>query len=166
MHPILHYKFKIRVNYILRTNFEIFKVTAWPCIFFFTEDNLEATLAKCDEFLSSFDVPTSSKNWETRMSYLTSNWDSSRKQLIEAVLSCKGLPSPNYCNLCFKGQVRLRCMECPIKFMCSSCDEKAHQFLPSHNRDGYITGYFQAIPPTTAVDENGIRQSIGMFAVL
>ena len=83
---------------------------------FSTEDTLEATLAKCDNFLSSFGVPASSKNWETRMMNLTSSWDSSRKQLFEAVLAFKSLPSPNCCNLCFKGKVQVRCAECPVKF--------------------------------------------------
>ena len=50
-------------------------------------------------------------------------------------------------------------MECTVGFMCPSCDEKVHQFLPFHNRDGYLNGYFQAIPPTITVDDNGTMQT-------
>ena len=99
------------------------------------------------------------------MSHLTSSWDSSRKQLFEAVLSCEGLPSPDCCNICSEGKVRVRCMECPVKFMCPSCDDKAHQFLPFHNRDGYVNGHFHAIPPTLAVHENGSMQTIRKYAM-
>ena len=133
---------------------------------FSTEDALEATLAKCDEFLSSFGVPESSENWETRMMNLTSSWDSSRKQLFEAVLAFKSLPSPNCCNLCFKGKVQVRCVECVVKFMCSSCDEKEHQVLPFHNRDGYVNGYFHGIPPTVVIDEKGNMQAVGKLNML
>ena len=39
----------------------------------FSEDNLEATLDKSDEFLSSFNVATSSHcNWDTRMGIVRS----------------------------------------------------------------------------------------------
>ena len=64
--------------------------------------------------------------------YLTSRWDNVRKQLIEAVLSCEGLPSPDICSICL--EVCIRCIECPKQFMCHSCDENVHKFLPFHDR--------------------------------
>ena len=93
------------------------------------------------------------------MSNLTSSWDNSRKLLFEAALSCEALPSPDCCRMCLKGTVRVRCMDCAVGFMCPSCDEKVHQFLPFHNRDGYLNGYFQAIPPTITLDDNGTMQT-------
>ena len=96
---------------------------------FSTEDTLEATLAKCNNFLSSFGVPASSTNRKTRMMNLTSSSDSSRKKLFEAVLAFKSLPSPNCCNFCFRGKVQVQCAESPVKFMRSSCDEKVHKLL-------------------------------------
>ena len=39
-----------------------------------------------------------------------------------------------------------------MKFMCSSCDEKVHQGLLFHNRDAFVNGYFNAIPPTVVID--------------
>ena len=92
---------------------------------------------------------------------LSSNWDNTRKLLLEAVLSSESLPLPDHCRTCFENKVRVRCNECPNKFFCPSCDEKVHSLLPFHNRGGYVNGYFEAIPPTTTVDENGFKQSIG-----
>jgi len=141
-----------------------FKVTK-AIIIFFTDDNLEATLAKCDGFLNAFDLPSTSKNWENRMSNLPSRWDSSRKLLFEAVLSYEGLPSPDCCQMCLEGAVLVRCTECAVSFMCPSCDEKVHQFLPFHNRDGYLNGYFQSIPPTVTLDENGTMQTTCKYTI-
>ena len=90
---------------------------------------------------------------------LTSSWDSSRKQLFEAVLAFRSLPSPNCCNLCFKGKVQVRCAECPVKFMCSSCDEKVHQVLLFPQQNAYVNGYFHATPSTVVIDEKGNMQT-------
>lgn len=132
--------------------------------FCFIEDDLEAALAKCVEVLSTFQI-ASSKNWETRMSNLTSSWDNIRKQLIEAVLSCEGRPSPDICSICLEGKVCIRFMECPKQFMCHTCSEKVHKSLPFHDRDTYVNGYFHAIPPTVGVDGKGYHQIIGNFTI-
>lgn len=83
---------------------------------------------------------------------LTSSWDNVRKQLIEAVLSCEASPLQTFAAFVWKA-----------KFMCQSCDEKVHKSLPFHDRDAYVNGYFQAIPPTVGVDEKGYRQIKGNF---
>ena len=100
------------------------------------------------------------------MTCLTSSWDSARKQLIEAVLTCEGLPSPDRCSICLEGKVCIRCIEYPIQFMCSSCDEKVHNCLPFHDRDAYVNGYFHAIPPTVGVDEEDCTQIIGIYMLI
>ena len=122
-------------------------------------DNLDAALARCDELLSSFNA--SSQSWETRMVNLSTNWDNIRKLLLEAVLSCEGLPSPNRCHMCLEGKACIRCHDCPKKFFCPSCDQDVHSLLPFHDRDGYVNGFFQAIPPTVTIDESGIKRIVG-----
>lgn len=92
---------------------------------------------------------------------LSTNWDNIRKLLLEAVLSCEGLPSPNHCHMCLEGKVRIRCHDCPKKFFCPSCDQDVHSLLPFHDRDGYVNGFFQAIPPTVTIDESGIERIVG-----
>ncbi|XP_067055175.1 uncharacterized protein [Acropora muricata] len=47
--------------------------------------------------------------------------------------------------------------------MCSSCDEKVHQGLLFHNRDAFVNGYFNAIPPTVVIDEKGNMQTTAKF---
>lgn len=95
------------------------------------------------------------------MSNLTANWDSSRKLLLEAMLAGECLPSPDNCAGCLGRTVRIRCHDCPKRFFCPSCDDEIHSSLPYHSRDGYVNGYFEAIPPTVTVDENGDKQNIG-----
>ena len=99
------------------------------------------------------------------MSNLPSRWDSSRKLLFEAVLSYEGLPSPDCCQMCLEGAVLVRCTECAVSFMCPSCDEKVHQFFPFHNRDGYLKGNFQSIPPAVKLDENGTMQTTCKYTI-
>ena len=36
-----------------------------------------------------------------------------------------------------------------------------HSLLPFHNRDRFVDSFFQAIPPTVIIDENGVKQNIG-----
>lgn len=91
---------------------------------------------------------------------LSTNWDNIRKLLLEAVLSCEGLPSPNRCHMCLEGKVRIRCHDCSKKFFCPSCDQDVHSLLPFHDRDGYVNGFFQAIPPTVTIDESGIKRIV------
>ena len=120
----------------------------------YSTDNLEAALARCGDILGTLKTPLP-KTWETRMSHLSSNWDSTRKLLLlEAVLSCESLPFPEQCQACFSGKVSIRCHD---------CHKNIHSSLPFHNRDGYVDGFFEAIPPTVSVDENGDKQNIGKY---
>ena len=36
-----------------------------------------------------------------------------------------------------------------------------HSLLPFHNRDGFVDGFFQAIPPMVIIDKNGVKQNTG-----
>ena len=73
-------------------------------MFTFSTVDLEAALMRCNNVLTTYTDPAT-KKWDTRMSNLTMKWDSSRKCLLEAVLSCEGLPSPNICLHCCEGKV-------------------------------------------------------------
>ena len=116
-------------------------------------------MARFNEFLGSTNNP--SKNWETRMVDFSSSWDNNRKLLLEALLNLESLPSPDHCQICLKEKTLIRCHDCPKQFFCSSCDVNVYSLLPFHNRDGFADGFFQAIPPTVIIDENGVKQNIG-----
>lgn len=66
--------------------------------------------------------------------------------------------------MCLEGKVRLRCHDCREKFLCPTCDDKVHSFLPFHYRDGFVNGFFHPIPPTITVSESGEKQDIGKRA--
>ena len=129
-------------------------------MFTFSTVDLEAALMRCNNVLTTYTDPAT-KKWDTRMSNLTMKWDSSRKCLLEAVLSCEGLPSPNICPHCCEGKVLIRCSDCPKRFYCPSCDRKVHSSLPFHGREGFVNGFFEAIPPTITIGENGLKKDVG-----
>lgn len=92
---------------------------------------------------------------------LSSSWDNNRNLLLEALLNLESLPSPDHCQICLEEKTLIRCHDCPKTFSCPSCDENVHSFLPFHNRDGFVDGFFQAIPPMVIIDKNGVKQNIG-----
>ena len=92
---------------------------------------------------------------------LSSSWDNNRNLLLEALLNLESLPSPDHCPICLEEKTLMRCHDCPKKFFCSSCDVNVHSLLPFHNRDGFVDGFFQAIPPMVIIDKNGVKQNIG-----
>ena len=92
---------------------------------------------------------------------LPSSWDNNQKLLLEALRNCDSLPSLDHCRICLEGNTLTRCHDCPKKFFCSPCDGTMHCLLPFHNRNGFVVGVFQAIPPTVIIDKNGVKQNIG-----
>ena len=86
--------------------------------------------------------------------------DNNRKLLLEALLNRESFPSPDHCQICLEEKTLIRYHDCPKQFCCSSCDVNEHSLLPFHNRDGFVDGFFQAIPPTEIIDEHGVKQNI------
>ena len=111
----------------------------------------------CNNVLTTYKDPAT-KKWDTRMSNLTMKWDSSRKLLLEAVRSCEDLPSPNICPHCCEGKVLIRCSDCPKRFYCPSCDGKVHSSMAEK---GFVNGFFEAVPLTITIGENGLKKDVG-----
>ena len=95
---------------------------------------------------------------------LSENWSSCREELFEAMVIREGILDAT-CQLCQRGSCVIRCTECHAT-MCGPCDEVHHKDLPFHDRDAFVNGYFQAIPPTSAVDDSGCLKQIRMYVVL
>ena len=146
--------------YLWCWNIDCFQPDPGQANAYFSTDDLEAALMRCNNVLTTYTDPAT-KKWDTRMSNLTMKWDSSRKRLLEAVLSCEGLPSPNICPHCCEGKVLIRCSDCPTRFYCPSCDRKVHSSLPFHGREGFVNGLFEAIPPAITIGENGLKKDVG-----
>ena len=47
---------------------------------------------------------------------LSLSWDNNRKLLLEALLNCESLPSPDHCGICLEGKTLIRCHDCPKNF--------------------------------------------------
>ena len=125
-------------------------------------DCLEKALEKCKEILAS--QQPSQQTWADRMATLSENWSSCRRELFEAMVVREGLPSSRSCESCQTGRIAMRCRECG-KTMCVSCDQAIHKDLPFHERDAFMDGFFQPIPPSSALDDNGFLIQIGIYTV-
>ncbi|KAJ8337429.1 hypothetical protein SKAU_G00386490 [Synaphobranchus kaupii] len=65
------------------------------------------------------------------------------------------------CQHCSSQEGVIRCREClPRQYLCTDCDLSVHKLYVLHNRESVFDGFFNAIPPTSAVvrDEHGQHQ--------
>ncbi|XP_028417750.1 uncharacterized protein LOC114542274 [Dendronephthya gigantea] len=121
-----------------------------------TTESLSNCIETCSQI--SEEIKSSSQSeWTKRMLSVEENWESSRSAIFDALLKSHAVPSPdNICFLCNEGCAVVRCHECgPRVLLCSACDEKVHETNPLHDRDVWVNGFFQEIPPTTIVSEDG-----------
>ena len=116
---------------------------------------LQDALQRCEELLDCNyveDVPQSA--WQSRMEQVSENWDSSRKQIIEALIAREG--SPGSCQLCCKSNAVIWCCDCNMKNLCGPCDLEVHGKMPLHDRQFFHPlGCFQPIPPTVGCNADG-----------
>ena len=99
------------------------------------------------------------------MSSVDANWESSRSYIFSALLKSQAVPLNGcICFICEKNTAVLRCHQCgPRILICSVCDEKIHKKNPLHDRDVWMNGFFQEIPPTASVSDDGSLAYIGVY---
>lgn len=115
---------------------------------------------RCDQLLKKFPVTSSTtRTWETQMLSLSENWEGCRQKLFETVLKQERSPVLDKCNSCNSSSAIIRCYDCNMLY-CSSCDENFHQGHPFHDREAFVDGFFQPIPPTCVVDESGFFKTV------
>lgn len=107
-------------------------------------------------------MPKVSQSWECRMAALNENWDNCRSELFKAVISEEGLHN-QVCHVCKTNIITIRCYSCHGKRFCTSCDLIIHEDHPFHDRDAFMNGFFQAVPPTHTVGDNGDLVNTSMF---
>lgn len=127
-------------------------------------DSLKDTISKCKDLLSTF--PTETKQWDKRMSSLNDNWESCRSEIFQALVSEEASMENELCCLCLKNDCRIRCYSCFGKKFCGACDLIAHEHNPFHDRDVFVSGFYQAVPPTTSVNGDGDLISRSMLQKL
>ena len=95
--------------------------------------------------------------WAKRMQSVESAWEGSRAAIFNALLVSHAIPSSDSaCFICGSNAAVIRCHQCgPRLLMCSSCDNEVHVKKPLHDRDVWMNGFFQEIPPTTIVNDDG-----------
>lgn len=123
-------------------------------------ESLEDTISKCKLMLSTF--PKETKQWDKRMFALNENWDSCRSEIFEVLVSEEASLGNEFCCLCLKQDCKIRCYSCFGKRFCGACDLIAHEHNQFHDRDVFVSGFFQAVPPTTSINDDGDLISISM----
>ena len=95
--------------------------------------------------------------WAKRMQSVESAWEGSQAAIFNALLVSHAIPSSDSaCFICGNNAAVIRCLQCgPRLLMCSSCDNEVHVKKPLHDRDVWMNGFFQEIPPTTIVNDDG-----------
>ncbi|XP_028415546.1 uncharacterized protein LOC114538616 isoform X3 [Dendronephthya gigantea] len=95
--------------------------------------------------------------WTRRMQSVDAAWENSRSAIFAAVLKSQAIPKTGaVCFLCGEDRAVVRCRHCgPDALLCNNCDETAYEKKPLHDRDIWINGFYQAIPPTETVLPDG-----------
>ncbi len=86
------------------------------------------------------------------------SWETKRKRIFEAYLSCQYLPDNQICNHCSKLLAVVKCNECSVlSNLCHLCDEHIHKQsrFCLHTRKAWHDGCFINLLPTEIVDADG-----------
>jgi hypothetical protein len=127
-------------------------------------ESLSDCIEACNQMTEEMESNSLSA-WTKRMMSVDASWESSRSSIFDALLRSHAVPSPDAtCFSCHEGHAVIRCHQCgPRVLLCSACDEKIHETNTLHDRDVWMNGFFQAVPPTTIVLEDG---SLGFVSKL
>ncbi|XP_029919040.1 uncharacterized protein LOC115367433 isoform X2 [Myripristis murdjan] len=127
----------------------------------------EESLKIEDQALTSFETPLQElKDTLTAVpipetTNMVSAW-AQRQLLTDAKLSAERVITQK-CHRCSAVEAVVRCLDCvplDMEFLCATCDVEAHKRNVFHDREAVFHGFFEPIPPTTAVvmDDNGQPQ--------
>ena len=119
-------------------------------------------IANCErlteEIKSSSDIQSI---WTKRMQSAETIWENSRSAIFAAVL--KSCATPNIevvCSVCKEDSAVIRCRDCgPTALLCNNCDKTIHDAKPLHDRDIWVNGFYQPVPPTETVSTDGSPDS-------
>ena len=120
---------------------------------------LETRLQELKDTLAA-EIPTTKvvSTWTQRQLSTDARMKMSRAALLDATLSAERVINQK-CNRCTVVEAVVRCLDCvapEMEFFCAKCDMEAHKRNIFHDREALFHGFFEPIPPTTAVvlDEN------------
>ena len=108
---------------------------------------------------------SASLNWSTRKSNSSESWKAARPRLVNTALAQENVGTRK-CQQCWSSLAVVRCRDClPRPLFCAECDVVMHTRHPLHNRDASTLGFFQALPPTTTVQNMDLCQC-GKFCTM
>ena len=113
-------------------------------------------IANCESLTQEM-KSSSQSMWTKRMQSVEAIWENSRSAIFAAVLKSHAVPdSEEDCLMCQENRAVVRCRHCgPTALLCNSCDETTHETKPLHDRDIWVNGFYQPVPPTETVLTDG-----------
>jgi hypothetical protein len=95
--------------------------------------------------------------WTKIMQSVEAVWENSRFTIFAAVLKSHATPNIEaVCFMCREDRAVVRCRHCgPTALLCSNCDEATHETNPLHDREIWVNGFYQPVPPTETVLTDG-----------
>jgi hypothetical protein len=122
----------------------------------FIVENLTTCIANCESLTQEMKSSTQSM-WAKRMQSVEAVWENSRSAIFAAVLKSHATPNIEaVCFMCREDRAVIRCRNCgPTVLLCNNCDETTHETKPLHDRDIWVNGFYQSVPPTETVLTDG-----------
>lgn len=113
-------------------------------------------IANCESLTQEMKSNTQSM-WTKRMQSVEAVWENSRSTIFAAVLKSHATPNIEaVCFMCREDRAVVRCRHCgPTALLCSNCDEATHETNPLHDREIWVNGFYQPVPPTETVLTDG-----------
>ena len=113
-------------------------------------------IANCESLTHEMKSSTQSM-WAKRMQSVEAVWENSRADIFAAVLKSHATPNIEaVCFMCRDDTAVVRCRNCgPTVLLCTNCDETTHQTKPLHDRDIWVNGFYQSVPPTETILTDG-----------
>jgi hypothetical protein len=95
--------------------------------------------------------------WTKRMQSVEAVWENSRSAIFAAILKSHSVPTLEaVCFSCREDSAVILCRQCgPTVLLCNKCDMTVHETKPLHDRDVWLNGFYQPVPPTETVLSDG-----------
>ena len=91
---------------------------------------------------------------------MTEKWENCREELFEEMIARE--VRVLQCIMCQSETAQLRCQECGGA-LCSECDENIHLSRALHDREAFVDGFYQPVPPKISLDGNGDLKTVSKW---
>ena len=126
---------------------------------------MDDLIANTQQFMQRFPKKKKVMPWRKRMSNVNVSWEFSRPRLMKAMLHVQA-QNEKICSLCGERPALVRRNQCfgdRLQNICGSCDLGHHQLLPFHDREVFHSGYYEFVPLTTGINDDGSMITISKY---